>query len=243
MKIRSSKYFIKEGIINLWRNRMMSLASIGSVAATLIILGMVFILILNINNMAQGAKEQFDSIKVYLRDDISQEDIAAIGDYLKKIEGVEEVKFESKEEALAIMKERWGEHGYLLEGLESNPLPNSYIVFLQDVQYSNQVAKEIGKLDNIEEVKYYKDLIEKLIGITNFIKIVGLIIITILIIISIFIIGNTIKLTVAARRREISIMKYIGATNWFIRWPFFVEGTFLGLLGSAIGTVIIYFSY
>lgn len=243
MKIRSFGYLMKEGFKNLWRNRMMSLASIGSVTATLIILGMIFILMININSLAQGAKDQFDTIQVYLEEGITGEEIGQAGEKISAINGIKEVKFESKEEALKNMKEQWGEHGYLLEGLEKNPLPDSYIVYLEDIEYSTAVVNEIQALENIEEVKFYKDIIDKMIGITNFIKIVGLVIIVILIAISTFIIGNTIKLTVAARRKEITIMKYVGATNWFIRWPFFFEGTLLGLMGATIATTIIYFTY
>jgi len=243
MRIRTSGYMLKEGFKNLWRNRMMSIASIGSVTATLIILGIIFVLILNINSLAQGAKDQFDSVKVYLKDEISQEDITKTGDKIEDIKGVKDIYFESKEEALQKMKESWGEHGYLLEGLESNPLPNSFIVNLDNVEYSTQVVEEIQRLQSVEEVKFYKDLIDKLINITSFIKLIGMTIITILIGISIFIIGNTIKLTVSARKREINIMKYVGATNWFVRWPFFIEGTLLGLIGAIIATIVIYFSY
>ncbi len=243
MKVRSFGYLMKEGLKNLWRNRMMSVASIGSVTATLIILGMIFILMININSLAQGAKDQFDTIQVYLKEEITQEEIGQAGEDIKEIEGIKEVQFESKKDALKKMKEGWGEHGYLLDGLEENPLPDSYIIYLEDIQYSTMVVNEIQSLENIEEVKFYKDIIDKLIGITNFIKIVGLVIIVILIAISIFIIGNTIKLTVAARRREINIMKYVGATNWFIRWPFFFEGTLLGVIGAMIATTIVYFAY
>lgn len=243
MKIRTFGYMIKGGFKNLWRNRMMSIASISSVAATLIILGIIFILIFNINSLAEGAQEQFDSIQVYLKKDINSDRIEEIGNAIGKIEGIKEIKFKSKNDALENMKELFGEHGYLLEGLESNPLPNSYVVFLKDIEDSEAVVSQIGLINDIDDVKFHKDIIDKIIGITDFVKIVGMVIIVILIAISIFIIGNTIKLTVAARRREINIMKYVGATNWFIRWPFFIEGTFLGLLGSGIALLIIYFSY
>lgn len=243
MKIRTFSYMVKEGLKNLWRNRMMSLASIGSVTATLIILGMIFILIFNINSLADGAKEQFDSIQVYLDDNLSQERTAEIGNEIKTIKGIKSVEFESKNNALVKMKERWGEHGYLLEDLEKNPLPNSYVIYLNNIEDSENVVERIKTINNIDEVKFHKDIIDKLIGMTNFIRIIGLVIIVILVSISTFIIGNTIKLTVSARSREINIMKYVGATNWFIRWPFFIEGTLLGLFGAACAILIIFFSY
>lgn len=243
MKIRTFGYMLKEGLKNLWRNRMMSLASIGSVTATLIILGLIFILIFNINGIAEGAKEQFDSIQVYLEDNLDQERIDEIGKEISAIEGLKKIEFESRSDALKKMKERWGDHGYLLEDLEKNPLPNSYIIYLNNIEDSEDVVEKIKNINNIDEVKFHKDIIDKLIGMTNFIRLVGLIIIIILVSISVFIIGNTIKLTVAARSREINIMKYVGATNWFIRWPFFIEGTMLGLFGSVFALVIIFFTY
>jgi len=243
MKIRTLGYMVKEGLKNLWRNRMMSLASIGSVTATLIILGMIFILIFNINSMAEGAKDQFDSIQVYLEEGISQERIDAIGNAIKEIDSIKNIEYESSSDALEKMKGRWGEYGYLLEDLESNPLPNSYIIYLTNIETSEAVVEKIKPIENIDEVKFHKDIIDKLIDMTNFIRIVGLVVIVVLISISVFIIGNTIKLTVAARKREINIMKYVGATNWFIRWPFFVEGTMLGLFGSACALLLIFFTY
>lgn len=243
MKIRTWGYMIKEGFKNLWRNRMMSLASIGSVTATLIILGMIFILIFNINSMAKGAQEQVNSIQVYLVKGIGSERIEGIGNEIRKIEGLKSVEFNSKEKALEKMKNIFGENRGLLEGLEDNPLPNSYVVYVNNIEESERVVGEIEGIRDVELVKFHKDIVTNLINITNFIKIVGLAVIVILIAISIFIIGNTIKLTVSARRREINIMKYVGATNWFIRWPFFIEGTFLGLIGGVVALLIVFFTY
>ncbi len=243
MKIRTLGYMVKEGLKNLWRNRMMSLASIGSVTATLIILGMIFILIFNINSMAEGAKEQFDTIQVYLEEGISQERVDEIGKTIKAIDNVQDIEFESSNDALEKMKDRWGEYGYLLEDLETNPLPNSYIIHLTNIETSEAIVEKIVPIENIDEVKFHKDIVDKLISMTNFIRLVGLIVIVVLISISVFIIGNTIKLTVAARKREINIMKYVGATNWFVRWPFFIEGTMLGLFGAAFALLLIFFTY
>ncbi|MBK5251753.1 MAG: ABC transporter permease [Peptostreptococcaceae bacterium] len=243
MKIRTATYLIKEGFVNIRRNIMMSIASVGSVAAALIILGMVFLLIINMNHMVEDVKQQFDSIQLYLRDDVENSEILAIKSRLEGVEGIRGLEFESKEEALSNIKEKWGDQAYLLEGLESNPLPNSIIIYVKDIAYSDSIVAEVSGISGIEEVKYYNDIVQKLISIANFIRLLGLAIIAILVFLSIFIIGNTIKLTVAARKREIKIMKYVGATNWFIRWPFFVEGMVLGLLGAIISLGLIYFGY
>ena len=243
MKIRAVFYLIKEGFVNIRRNRMMSIASIGSVAAALMILGMVFLLIINMNHMVEDVKQQFDSIQLYLRDDVENEQILAIKSRLEGVEGIRELEFESKETALEKMREKWGDQAFLLEGLESNPLPNSIIIYVKDIAYSDSIVEEISGIGGIEEVKYYNDIVQKLLSIANFIRLLGLVVIAILVFLSIFIIGNTIKLTVAARKREITIMKYVGATNWFIRWPFFIEGMVLGLLGAVLSLAIVYFGY
>ncbi len=243
MKIRAGVYLIKEGFLNIRRNRMMSIASIGSVAAALMILGMVFILIINMNHMVEDVKQQFDSIQLYLRDDVENEQIIAIKSRIEGVEGIREIEFESKETALEKMREKWGDKAFLLEGLESNPLPNSIIIYVKDIAHSDSIVKNVSTIGGIEEVKYYNDIVQKLLSIANFIRLLGLAIIAILVFLSIFIIGNTIKLTVAARKREINIMKYVGATNWFIRWPFFIEGMVLGLLGAILSLAIVYFGY
>ena len=188
---------------------MMSLASIGSVMSVLIILGIVLVIVLNINNLTSMTKEQFDEIQVYLEDEINQDQIEKIGEKLRELNGVLAVIYQSKEQALEVLKKEWGNEAYLLEGFEKNPLPNSYIIQLKDIKYAEDVVNHIHGLTGIEDIKYYKDIVEKMITISNFIRVSGLVVISILILVSIFIISNTIKLTVAARRREINIMKFL----------------------------------
>lgn len=243
MKIKSFNYTFKEAFKNLWRNHMMSIASITSVAATLIILGIIFILIMNINSLTDSVKVQFDTVQVYLDDSLDQKVIEDIGNDILTIVGVDEVVYESRNKALEKMKDSWDDNGYLLDGLESNPLPDSYIVALKELVYSEHVVTELKKIEGIEEVKYYQDVIDKLLNVTQFIRTLGLIVIVILIAVSTFIMNNTIKLAVNSRRREINIMKYVGATNWFIRWPFLLEGTILGMMGAAIASGVIYVAY
>jgi cell division transport system permease protein len=243
MRIKMIGYTFSESLKNVWRNRAMSLASLTSVAATLVILGMVFILITNINSMAQGAKDQFDTIQIYVKDEMSPDQIKEMGRNLTLIEGVKEVKFETKDEALKKFKADWGDNASLLDDLETNPLPNSYLVKLSDIGFSNFVVGEIKKLDGVEEVKFYQDVIEKMINMTTMIRNIGLAIITVLILVSTMIINNTIKLAVHARRREINIMKYVGATSWFVRWPFLLEGTILGFVGGVVALGIVFLGY
>lgn len=244
MKFRIFKHILKQGFTGMWRNRMMSFASIGSVTAVLMILGITLILILNINNISNVTKEKFDEIHVYLNDDIEDQQIHKLGETIKELDGVFTVIFQSKEQALQIMKEQWDEEGYLLEGFEEeNPLPNSYIIQLEDISYADKVVEHLEGYSSVEEVKYYKDIVDKLMSVAKFIRLGGLILIAVLILISVFIISNTIKITVAARKREISIMKYVGATNGFIRGPFIIEGLLLGLIGSILAVVFVNYGY
>lgn len=244
MKVRTVRYIFKQGLTGLWRNRAMSIASIGTVAATLIILGLVITLVLNISNLADFAQMQFDEIQIYLKDDLSFEEITNIGKQIGAIEGVTEVVYETREEALKRFKESWGEEGYLLDGLEKkNTLPNSYIIQMDNLELADNIVKELSPLEGIDEIKYYKEIVDQLLRIAKFIRTIGLTIILILIFVAIFIISNTIKLTLNARRQEIGIMKNVGATNWFIRWPFLLEGMLLGLIGAIISVAVVYYGY
>ncbi|KUK09436.1 MAG: Cell division protein FtsX [Caldanaerobacter subterraneus] len=245
MLFRNFRYFIKEGFSNLARNRLMTVASVTSVMAALVILGMFLLIILNVNHMAYQVESQLE-LKAFLKDDLSGEQIQRIGEEIKGIDGVSSVVFESKEQALEKFKKQLGEKSYLLEGLEKdNPLPQSYIVKVKDANLIKDIADEIKGINGVDKVSYGQDVVEKLLGIIRIIRIVGLAIISILFVISIVIISNTIKLGVFARRREINIMKYIGATDWFIRWPFLIEGIVLGLLGAllSVGVLALMYGY
>ena len=243
MKFRIFKNILKQGFVGMWRNRGMGLASIGSITAVLIILGMVLILILSINNVVNETKNQFDEIQVFLEDGLTEDQMNNIKNNINECDGVLSVVFQSKEQALEIMKQDWGDEGYLLEGLDQNPLPSSYIVKLQDIKYADNVVNSLDGIQGIDEIKYYKDIIDKLMAVAKYIRIAGILIIGILMFISVFIISNTIKITVSARKREINIMKYVGASNGYIRGPFIIEGILLGLIGAVLSIVIVNFGY
>lgn len=223
----------------------MSIASISSVASALLVLGVVFILIININSITQGAKEQYDTIQVYLADGLNEAETQGIGKQLSALSGVADIRYETKDEALEKMQSSWANNSYLLDGLEENPMPNSYVLTLQSLNTAGFVAEAAGKMTGVEDVKYYRDVIERMLKISELIRNTGLVIIFLLLFLSTFIINNTVKLAVTARRREINIMKFVGATNWFVRWPFIVEGTLLGLFGGliALGVVMLLYQY
>lgn len=221
----------------------MTVASITSVMAAMLILGLFLILVLNVNTMANQVESQLE-LKAFLNDNLTKEQIDRIGSNIKSLEGVASVTFESKEQALENFKKQLGDKSYLLEGLEKdNPLPQSYIVKVKNANMMKDISHKIKQINGVDKVSYGQDVVEKLLGIIKIIRVVGLSIILILFVISIVIISNTIKLGVYARRKEISIMKYIGATDWFIRWPFLIEGIILGLLGALISVTILALIY
>ena len=144
---------------------------------------------------------------------------------------------------MKIMKARWGENSYLLDSLGDNPLPSSIVVTVDSMSTADNVIKMVKGADGVEDVKYYQETVKKLTKITNFLKLAAMIIMVFLIIVSIVVVSNTIKLTVFARAKEIEIMKYIGATNWFIRGPFLIEGILIGVISSAVSAVATFFIY
>ncbi len=221
----------------------MGLASVSSISAVLLILGVVLILILTINNIVLETKTKFDEIQIYLEDDLTNADLDRIEDSIKDMEGVLSLVFISKEQGLEIMKEGWEEDAYLLEGLEENPLQDSYIIQLVDIKYADAIVSQLATIEGIEDVKYYQDVIDKLMLVANYIRFGGIVVIGALMLVSVFIISNTIKVTVTSRRREINIMKYVGATNGYIRGPFIIEGILFGLIGAGLSILIIKFGY
>lgn len=244
LKSRIIKNTIKQGLQGLWRNRGMGVASITSISAVLMILGIILILILSINNFVYDTTSKFDTIQIFLEDDLSEDALTEIEDKVKKNEGVVSIMFQSKSQALDQFKKDFGDDAYLLDGLEeNNPLPNSYIIQLEGIKDAENVVNLLKTLDGIEKVKYDKDVIDKLITIADYIRFGGVIVIAVLVFVSVFLISNTIKLTVASRRREINIMKYVGATNNYIRGPFIIEGVMFGLLGAVISIFMVYYGY
>ena len=243
MKFRIFNNILKQGFQGMWRNRGMGLASISSITAVLIILGLVLIMILSINNVVLDIKNKFDEVEIFLEDHITDEQLNKIESEAKNNEGVLSVRYQSKDQALANMKEDWEGESYLLDGLEPNPLQNALIIKLKDIEYADSLVDKVKGLEGIDEVMYNADIINKLVLTANYVRGGGLIIIGILIFVSVFIISNTIKITVTARKREINIMKYVGATNGYIRGPFIIEGILFGLIGAITSILIVNYGY
>lgn len=216
------------------RNRAMSLASIFSIMAMLLILGVSFVTVVNIGVAMEKAKEGYDTILIHLEDDTAEWQVENIIDTLKGMMEVQEATFLPKDEALEQWKIEWGDYGYLLDTLSKNPLPDGVVVRLSDLEGADNVVNRATNFNGVLEIKYYRDTVEKLMKITSFIQMAAFVIMAFLIIICVVVVSNTIKLTVFARAEEINIMKYIGATNWFIRGPFLVEGIIIGLISAGV---------
>jgi len=236
-------YLIGEGFGNVFKNKKSTGASLMIMCATMIIFGIFLILTENINHFVAEI-ESAQGIQVFINNDATREQIDEVGEKLRALDGVSTTEFVSKDKALNQMKERFGDKKDLLAGYEENNIfPASYIVTLTDLSRSKEIQNQILTFDNIKKITSKDETVTTLINLANGIKIVTGIILILLIIISVFIIANTIKLTVHARRKEISIMKYVGATNGFIRWPFIVEGMIIGVFASAISITLVGIAY
>ncbi|WP_373230825.1 permease-like cell division protein FtsX [Cohnella sp.] len=251
MKFSTVTRHVREGFKNVGRNGWMTFASMSSIAVSLFILGIFMLLALNVNKLADQIDSQVQ-ISVYLQLDIEKTKIDEVERMIKRIPEVKLVTFVSKEEGLNRFRESMGEDGKeALEGYEkeNNPLPDSFEVEAFDPQQIAFIAKQIDAINlmdttkPITKVKYGKDTIEKLFTITNAVRNIGFFIVLGLAVMAMFLISTTIKMTIIARRREISIMKLVGATNSFIRWPFFIEGAVIGFGGSILSTAILLFGY
>ena len=231
-------YLIGEGFSNVFKNKKQAMTSIGMMCVTMLIFGIFFVIAENLNHFVdQVQKEQ--GIQVFMKLDSTDEQITKLKQELLAIDGENTVDFISQAQALQQVKERFGEKAYLLEGRNESIFQVSYVVTLTDLSKSSKIQEQIKKLENVEEIRSSNETIGTLVKIAKGIRIATYVISICLIVFAIFIIANTIKLTVHARRREISIMKYVGATNGFIRWPFAVVGMIIGVIAGVISTALL----
>ena len=242
MKYNRLGYLIGEGFSNVFKNKKSTGASLMIMCATMIIFGIFLILGENINHFVKEI-ESAQGIQVFIKNEATQEQIEELGDKIRKIDGVSTIEYVSKEAALDQMKEKFGDKKELLEGYEgeNNIFTASYVVNLTDLKQSKTVQDQILTFDQVKKITSKDETVTTLINLANGIKIVTGVILVLLIVISI--ITNTIKLAVHSRRKEISIMKYVGATKGFIRWPFIVEGMIIGIFASIISIVIVGVAY
>ena len=241
LKYNSFSYLIGEGFGNVFKNKKSTMASLVIMCATMLIFGTFFAIGENIDHIMTQV-ENSQGFQVFAIREATDEQVKILGEQIRAIEGVSNIEFVSRADGIDIIKETFKEHPGALEGYddpETTPISDSYIVKLTDLELNEQVQQKVSELENVKTITSSNKTITTLMSLTNAIRIATLVLLIILVVISIFIISNTIKLTMHARRKEISIMKYVGATNNFIRGPFIVEGIIIGILSGALSILIV----
>lgn len=243
MKLNSVRYFFKEGFTSLFRNRLMTIASIAIVSACILIMSFSYCLVSNLSYILDQIEENV-GIAVFLEEDLDAEAVNEINDKIKAIPHIESVLYISPDEALEEFKKEWAADD-ILEGFDSenNPLSKSFEINLDDITYQDQVIKGLESIDGIRNIRHAQTGTDLLIKANRFISIFGIAVIIILGLLSVLIIMNTIKISVFTRKVEINIMKFVGATDWFIRWPFVIEGIIIGIIGAIIPLIIAWPTY
>lgn len=236
---------IKEAFQGIARNKGMSLLSVISIMAVLVLFGVVVLLVLNMTGIVNETEKKVDKVVVYLNDDANEDSIRAI---IKKAEGtgyVKDVSYTSKEQAWQDFSKNMEltNDAYFLEGMEENPLPASIILQLSNIKQAKTVANTLQGMPGVYQVDYLNELIGKIVQINDWVRILGVAVVAILLIIAIVLIHNTIKSTIANRSQEIQIMKYIGASDGYIRRPLLIEGMFFGVVAGALALVLVYLGY
>ena len=244
MNWSSFKYLARQGLHSMVKNRLMSVASIGVLTVCLLITGVAGLFTLNVGSLMDYLGSQKETV-VYLDEDLTEEGLAAVDSALRSISGLREVTYVSKDEALDRMKESMGENAYLFDVFEGseNPFLANYRVVLDDVSDLPEIQPQLEAIEGVSSVGAPMQLSQMFTSIHKGVSLVCIILVAVLGFVSVVVISNTIRLTVFARRKEINIMKYVGATNGFIRLPFFVEGVTVGLIAGAISTVVVLGGY
>jgi len=235
-------FYFREALLSFRRSALMSMATILSITTILIIVGMFLLISINSSLFLKNLESQLE-IVVYLEDNISQAELNNLKSNIISIDGIKEVKFVSKEEAYQYLLKNLGEQKDILSAIEKNPLPASFEIQVKTPKVIEQIANRIAEFKKVEEVEYGQEIAEKLLNFTYVFRRAGMLILALLIFASILIISNIIKITVYARRNEIEIMSLAGATSWFIKWPFIIEGFLQGFISSLLSIIILYNLY
>ncbi|MDD4237592.1 MAG: permease-like cell division protein FtsX [Desulfotomaculaceae bacterium] len=243
VRLSTINYYFREAFQSVLRNSWLSVASIGVVAVSLLILGSSLLLVLNANSIAANLESSVE-ISLFLKEETSSDEIEALEKEIKAMPEVTEVKFVSKAQALEEMKKNFGDKQDILTGLEEkNPLPDALRIKTSVVDQVAPLAYQLESFDAVDQVRYGQGVVEKLLALSKWVRTAGLVTMVLLGIAAVFLIATTIRLSVFARRKEVGIMKMLGATNWFVRFPFLLEGMFLGLTGSLLAVVAVYYGY
>lgn len=243
MSFNTISYYWREAFNSIFRNSWLSIASVGTVAVSLLILGFFTLAIINVREFTRDIESGLE-IRVFLKEGTPRESVNQIQTEISGIPGVSLAEFVSREQALEEMKKNFGERGDILDGLEKdNPLPDSFRIKAESAEIIPDLANRLMTISGVEEVSYGHGLVEKLINVTSWARLTGAVILGFLCLAAVFLISTTIRMSVFARRKEISIMVLLGATNWFVRFPYLLEGMVLGLVGAALAGSVVYAGY
>ncbi len=244
MKVSSFGYLLREGARNVWVNRMMSVASVGVLTACLLLIGGALLFSVNVNSVV-GYVEAQNEVKVFLKNEIPDLTRTTLDNEIRKVDNISEIEYIPKEQGILEFAETMGEYSDLMAGLqgEENPLPDTYMVKVTDLSRLGETVEQLKGLAGVENVSAPMEVASSITGIKNAVNVFGVFVVAILVLVSLIITANTIKITVFNRRREISIMKFVGATDSFIRLPFIIEGTILGLLSALLAFGVVWGGY
>lgn len=242
MKLSSVKYLVGQGIKNVWTNRVMSFASFCVLMVSLLLVGLSALFMANINRLVGGIENRNEVI-IFMNDDSTDEQIQSMGDTLKTMDNISSVSFYSKEQAWEDYKNKMGDAEEIFNYITDNPLPDSYRIRVSDISIMTETVTKISRLDNVYEIDSPDDFANLLTEVRSTVAIISTTILVALVVVCMVIISNSTRASVFSRRKEINIMKYVGATNSFIRIPFFVEGMFTGALAGTFAALITWFGY
>lgn len=244
LKLQKFKYSFSEAKKNVIRNGLMSVASLFTIACCLVILGVFAVLSTNVNFITDQIKDQCE-VQLYIKTDATQERVLAIGQEIQNVENVKEISLFTKEQTLEYaMNDMFDGNEGMLEGFsEDNPFSDSYKIVLNDIEKNAETVAVLEKITDVEKVVNKQDVVNNVLSVSSGIKKFSIIMMVILLLVAIVIISSTVRLTVFNRRKEINIMKYIGATDRFIRVPFVLEGMIIGFLGAIVAFLVVFWSY
>lgn len=243
MKVSGFKYLVKQGVENIWKNRMMAFASFCVLLVSLLLVGVASLVYANLSSMIGGVEDK-NEIVVYLNDGVTDEEISTVKGRLNQIENISSVTFYSKEESFEDLKKSMSDYEMLFDSLgDDNPLIDAYRVQVKDIEKISDTIIQVESIEQVYSIRAPMDFVNILMDLRKIITVVCSVVICALIVISVVIIANTTKASVYSRRAEIQIMKYVGATNSFIRIPFFVEGMITGFFAGLLALIITWFSY
>ena len=232
MRTSNVTYLVKKVISSIWKNFLMSFASFCILMVSLLLVSCAVLLMMNVNKIMSNI-EDTNEITIYLKEDISDKQVEHIKSVLEKNQDITDVKYYSKEQALDDFRDNMAEYSELLDYLDKNPMPETFLVRVKDLSKIRHVVNTVNDIEGVEQTKAPYDFASVLVQIRNTFTLIGGAVLIALVVVSIVIVSNSIRTSVFARRNEISIMRYVGATSGFIKAPFFVEGMFIGILAGA----------